>query len=207
MGYKCSSVSENEYRFLLNNMLFQLDSESIFEMMEDFPEFLIGTHIRGEGKMASPVLFNLVRLIHTRKVRREDIKKFVLDKMKTGADHSKARQRLKGSLLFVMEYIERYNQIKVLEEEGVKGVKKIRGLLEEDSVFVGFSRRSRVHYLVDAMRRFEKSLLGKRRLPVSVLRKDHKLGFPWKKNHFQKSVILILMKRSTKSRRTTQTKT
>jgi hypothetical protein len=170
-------MSEKEYRFLLNNMLFQLDSESIFEMMEDFPDFLIGTSIRGEGKMASPVLFNIIRVMNTKKVKREHIKEYVKVKMdedkkvnfgeKSKEETSKRKlKKLKGSLGFVMGYIERYNMIKILEEEGVKGVKKIKTFLEEDSMFVGYSRRSKTHYFVDEMKRFEKSLLQKRAKPV-----------------------------------------
>ena len=182
VGFKCISVSDKEYRFLVNNMLFQLDSESIFEMMDDFPEFVLGTSIRGEGKMACPVLFNLVKIRDTKGIKREHLKQFVKERMKVSRQGPKLQKCkltkkeflqdendqkgksaiLKGALKAVMLYVERYKKIKVLEEEGIRGVKKIQSLLEGDSVAVGWSRRRQQNFLIDEMKRLEKSLLSKR---------------------------------------------
>ena len=183
-GFKSTSISEKEYRFLVNNMLFQLDSESIFEMMDDYPQFILGTSIRGEGKMACPVLFNIIKLEDIRGIRREHIKEFIKQKMNLSKlknqfinkaslgepEEAKEKQiQLKGSLKFVMKYIERYKKIKILEEEGVKGVKKIQLFLENDSIMVVSRRGGQRFYLINEMKRLEKTLLKKRDQMVSSI--------------------------------------
>jgi hypothetical protein len=183
VGFKSTSISEKEYRFLINNMLFQLDSESIFEMLDDYPQFILGTSIRGEGKMACPVLFNLIKLEDIKGIRREHIKEYIKDKMKMKKSNKEIMKKsafskemntndkdqdsfkgikLKGSLKFVMDYVERYKKIKILEEEGMKGVRKIQPFLEEDSTMVISSKARGQFYLVDKMKILERSLLKKR---------------------------------------------
>lgn len=183
-GFKSLSASGREFRFLVNNMLFQLDSESIFEMLEDFPEFVLGTSIRGEGKMAAPVLFHLLRLRDTRGLGREQLKDHIKRRLGLGrraaddagkgaaeAEGGAARgspaprkpggAALKGSLKFVMDYVERYKQVKHLEEDGLKGLSKMQALLERDSLRVVAGRGGRF-FLANEMERLEQSLLGKR---------------------------------------------
>lgn len=185
-GFKTISISNKEYRFLVNNMLFQLDSESVFEMMEQFPEFVLGTSIRGEGKMACPVLFNLVKLQDTRGFGREHIKDFIrlrseltkrASQKGTGPNvHSSALRsnetrkervsdqsvELRGTLKFVMGYVHRYQQIKILEEDGPKAVGKMRRFVEEDSEMVISNATGSRFYLINEMEKLEQSLLQKR---------------------------------------------
>lgn len=54
--------TKNEYRLYSSSIICLIDSESIYEILNHFPEFVIGTGIRGEGYLGVPTLINIFRI-------------------------------------------------------------------------------------------------------------------------------------------------
>lgn len=59
---KKSAGNKNEYRLGTSNLTAVLDSESVFEIADKFPEFVLGTIVRGEGQVGVPVITDVIRI-------------------------------------------------------------------------------------------------------------------------------------------------
>lgn len=159
-GINTMSLQQRDFRFMINNMMFQLDSESIFEMKEEFPDFVIGSSIRGEGKLNCPVLYNITKLQNIPSKNPFEIYKSSMAEIMK--QNSKLSKKLKGSLKFILFYIERYKKIKFLEEEGTKAVGKIKHIIDSDSKNVYFSKYDKKYIFSDEMTHFNQEILSKR---------------------------------------------
>lgn len=59
----CKRISnKNDYKLICSEVSCLLDSESVFEMIDYYPEFVIATGIRGVGHLGIPNLLNVFRL-------------------------------------------------------------------------------------------------------------------------------------------------